>query len=145
MIRNKDNFEISKEIEGYIKNIDLDLANLEKLGSSLLIIGYFNFIFSANLDIEEILGVKSENSQSPELVILTGEILVLKGLIVLWIVAIKRLKEKTSENYLTEINESLNPYKNLADAYFLSVIANIQRVHALNELYLNNLNSNIFV
>ena len=37
------------EFEEYFKQLDIQLANIEKFGSSLLVIGYFFFIHGSNL------------------------------------------------------------------------------------------------
>ena len=52
------------EFEEYFKQLDIQLANIEKLGSSLLVIGYFFFIHGSNLDILEILDINNTGETS---------------------------------------------------------------------------------
>lgn len=124
------------DLEDYIRNLSLELADLEILGSSFLIAGYFNLIIAANIDKIDVLSENNEeksNEEStlrPTLLAFIGETIILEGLIILSIVAIKRVKQKQLESS----GESLSPYEKLADAYILSVAANIARVEAFGEI-----------
>lgn len=137
--------EIPEEIEQLIKGLELDLADREKLGASLLIIGYSYFIYASNTDIFKILNEEAENITSPYLLLFIGEVIVVTGLIVLWSVAIGRFNEKDFENKFKSSDTNTSPYKRLANAYALSVIANIERVIVLNELYLKDINGLGFI
>lgn len=137
--------EIPEEIEEFIKSLELSLAEREKLGATLLIIGYAYFIYASNTDITKILSDEDEETISPYLILFIGETIVVMGLIVLWTVAIGRFNEKNFENNFTISDTKTSPYKRLANAYALSIIANIERVIVLNELYLTDINALGFV
>lgn len=137
---------VSPELEEYLANIGLELADIEILGSLFLVFGYIYFIEAANIDKELIRNPNNPTTAGsrgrPTNITLIGEELILEGLIILWIVAVKRIDEKALENS----DDSLAPYERLANAYLVSVIANKERVIALSEInrMLNN-NGEAFV
>lgn len=145
MNNEEENTRLPPELEEYLANLGLELADMEILGSILLIVGYSYFIIAANEDKENILNPSIPISPGrrirPSRLLLIGEELILEGLIILWIVAIRRIHEKALEGS----DESLDPYKRLANAYFLSVIANKERVIALAEIDRTNTDDEAFI
>jgi len=141
----EENRDLPPELEEYLANLGLALADIEILGSIFLIVGYAYFIIAANEDKERIRDpntpVAPGSRGRPTYITLVGEELILEGLIILWIVAIKRIYEKSLE----DSGESLEPYERLANAYLLSVIANKERVIALAEIDRRNGNGDAFV
>lgn len=130
--KNSNNKEY-KSIEDYITNLDIGLANMEKIGVVFLIAGYANYIFAANLDILEALD-ENNTGQSPEDAFVFGQKLVLLGYILLFIVASKRLNEKQFRNTYNNENNNLNPYFSVSCSYLLSVVANLIRFEAFVQL-----------
>lgn len=129
---NSDNKEYNS-IEDYITNLDISLANMEKIGVVFLIAGYANYIFAANLDILETLD-ENNTGQSPEEAFVFGQKLVLLGYTLLFIVASKRLNEKEFRNTYNNENNNLNPYFSVSYSYLLSVVANLIRFEAFVKL-----------
>lgn len=125
--------EENNEFEEYIKNLDANLAMLEKLGLFFILSGYSLFVYGANLDILESLDIET-NSSEPDFVTFTGQQLVLTGYIILFVVASKRVYEKSLriENQI-ELFE-LSSYRLIANAYLLSVIANAMRVQGFSQI-----------
>lgn len=123
---NNDNNE---SIEDYIKNLDTYLANLEKIGVVLLLFGYSNYIFAANLDILEALE-ENNTGIKPEDVFVYGQRFVFLGYIILYIVAVKRINEREVRNTYNDEDYDLNPYFEVSFSYFISVIANLIRLDA---------------
>lgn len=85
--------ENNNNFEQLIKQQDIDLANLEKIGLFFLLYGYSIFVVGANLDILEALD-RNNTGYIPDSVTLYGQKLVLTGYILLFIVASKRVAEK---------------------------------------------------
>lgn len=124
-----DGFANEEVFEEYIKNLTISLANLEKLGVSLLIIGYAYFFYGAQLDILEV-NECNDTGNTPTSAFLFGQQLSLLGYIVLWIVAKKRLDQISLRNKLENEEFPLWPFHILVNSYFLSIIANAIRVQA---------------
>ncbi|GAA0070051.1 hypothetical protein UT300003_15740 [Clostridium sardiniense] len=145
MNNEEESTRLPPELEEYLANLGLELADIEILGSIFLIVGYSYFIIAANEDKENILNpnipIAPGSRGRPTHLLLIGEELILEGLIILWIVAIRRIHEKALEGS----DESLDPYKRLANAYFLSVIANKERVIALAEIDRTNTDDEAFI
>ena len=74
-------------IDEFIKNLGLNLADLEKLGAALLSSGYFYYIYASQVDTLQILDIFNGN-ETPEQIIVIGQRLVLSGYIVLYIVCL---------------------------------------------------------
>lgn len=123
----------SDNIDDILKNLDIQLANLEKFGSALLIVGYSLFFYGADLDIKETLDINN-TGLTPTGVTLYGGELVLYGYILLFIVADRRLNQKIFENDELGKDNILSPYYSLYDAYFISILMNLIRLDALIEL-----------
>ncbi|EKY23317.1 hypothetical protein HMPREF0216_02987 [Clostridium celatum DSM 1785] len=133
--KNKDT--MAEDIENYLNDLDIQLANLEKLGSSLLVIGYALFVYGSNIDILDTLGINNTGQTATSITLQGGE-LILYGYILLFIVSAKRLEEKIFENEATENTYVLSPYQKLYFSYWVAIFMNLLRVSALSELdYLN--------
>lgn len=120
-------------IDEFAKNWSLNLSDLEKLGASLLSLGYLFYINSAQVDRLEILDMYNGN-ETPEDIIVNGQKLVLLGYIILYIVSLERLKEKDFLNSVNESSINLNPYEAISISYFISVFANLLRFNAFMEI-----------
>lgn len=126
-------------IDEFIKKLDISIADLEKAGATLLVLGYSHFFFGADLDILEALEINT-TGKSPDSITLFGQQLVLTGYIILWVVAVKRVKEKKFLNENTDKNFTIAPYAQIADAYLLSVFANSLRLEGFTQINLVNNN-----
>ncbi|WP_242984719.1 hypothetical protein [Clostridium taeniosporum] len=62
-------------IETYLKNLDITLPNLEKIGAALVSIGYSIFLSAANLDIADALDINNSEI-SPFSIFLSGQKLI---------------------------------------------------------------------
>lgn len=120
-------------IDEFIKNWGLNLSDLEKLGASLLSLGYLFYINSAQVDRLEILDIYNIN-ETPEDIIVNGQKLVLLGYMILYIVSLERLKEKDFLNSVKKSSINLNPYEAISLSYFISVFANFLRFNAFIEI-----------
>ena len=120
-------------IDSLLDGIDIDLANLEKIGAFFLVIGYSNFIPAANLDILETLNINNTNVSSISLFIL-GQKVVLLGYTILLIVALRRTNNKSSRNTILNENSSITAYNKIIYSYILSVLANLIRLEAFYEI-----------
>lgn len=120
-------------IDQFIKNLGLNLADLEKLGAALLSLGYLYYINSAQVDTLEVLGISNGN-ETPEQIIVNGQRLVLLGYITLYIVSVKRLEEKDFLNSVNESNINIAPYEAVSISYLISVFANLLRLDAFIQI-----------
>ena len=50
---------LNKDFENYLKNLNINLAEYEKLGSFFLALGYSTYILAANLAIQK--GIEEDN------------------------------------------------------------------------------------
>ena len=128
--------EFLDSIIDYLNSLDIEIAELEEFGASLLIIGYSLFYFGAQYDIHEALDNNNLNIP-PDYITLIGEYYVLSGYIVLYVVSIKRTNEKYMSNLYGEDSFIVYPYSILAYSYLLSVIANSLRLEAFREILYN--------
>ncbi len=124
----------SEELEEYLEQLDLYLANLEKLGALFLCFGYSLYIKSAQIDILEITNEDFEPPESPRQILVDGQQHILLGYVILYVVAVKRLNEKILLNSFSEEPVRLTPYKHVIESYLISVFANYQRLRAFQEL-----------
>lgn len=134
----------NNEFEEYFKQLDIQLANIEKLGSSLLVIGYFFFIHGSNLDILEILDINNTGETSTSVTLLGAEF-ILVGYIFLFIESTNRLEERRFQKEVLSQDIDLSPYENLYHAYLFSILINIIRVHALSEIEKTSQTGEVFV
>ncbi|MBS5884589.1 MAG: hypothetical protein E6300_10850 [Clostridium sp.] len=127
---NDDSFD---DIEEFIKNLDISLAELERTGATFLSVGYAFFAYAANVDIHDLLINNNTDVASAEIT-LQGQQLVLLGYIFLWVVAIKRIYSRNLRTTHMEENINVSPYVKLANAYLLSTYANTLRLEAFTEI-----------
>lgn len=127
------NTRSTEEFDAFIKNLDINLAEFEKVGSTLLTLGYANFVYATHIDLLEINEI-NDTGQSPDSVTLLGQRLVLTGYIMLFIVSSKRLHEEMYKESVTGQTRCLDPYITLVRAYQLSVFSNTLRVQAFEEI-----------
>ncbi|MCR1951120.1 MULTISPECIES: hypothetical protein [unclassified Clostridium] len=127
---NNDSFD---DIEEFIKNLDINLAELERTGATFLSVGYAFFAYAANVDIHDLLTNNNTDVASAEIT-LQGQQLVLLGYIFLWVVAIKRVYSRNLRTNNMEENVNISPYIKLANAYLLSTYANTLRLEAFTEI-----------
>lgn len=121
------------DIEEFIKNLDINLAELERTGATLLSIGYAFFSYASNVDINDLITNNNTDVESAEIT-LYGQELVLLGYIFLWVVANKRIYSRNLRATHTEKNINISPYLKLANAYLLSTFANALKLEAFTEI-----------
>ena len=126
------------EFEEYFKQLDIQLANIEKFGSSLLV------IHGSNLDILEILDINNTGETSTSVTLLGAEF-ILVGYIFLFIESTNRLEERRFQKEVLSQDIDLSPYENLYHAYLFSILINIIRVHALSEIDKTSQTGEVFV
>ena len=122
----------------YIKNLDINLAQTEQLGIIFIIFGYLEFFTGADIDILESLEIKY-TGKSPDEVTLLGQEIILIGYVLLWIVSIERVNEKSLRNSKND-NFYISAYIQVADSYLLSVIAHSIRLQAFYKIVKTNSN-----
>lgn len=140
-MENTDNYLLS-EFREYIKNLDISLAHLEQLGIIFIIVGYLDFYDAANLDILEALEINT-GGKHPDEAVLYGQSLILIGYILLWVVAVDRVNEKSSRNSNDNENFYIPAYVQVADSYLLSVIAHAIRLQGFYIIAETNKNAEI--
>lgn len=141
---NKKSSTKNDSLEDEFKKLDIELATIEKIGSSLLLIGYLYFIIGSDIDIKDTLDINNTGLRATSITLQGGE-LILAGYVLLFIVAYERLTEKIEQNILEGKNNILSPNQKLSIAYFVSIWINIIRVEALAELDYIDRNSETFV
>lgn len=119
-------FSFTDNVDEYLKNMDISIANLEKVGTTFLSIGYAIFFYGADLDIKEAIE-DSEDLIPTDEITLFGQGLVLTGYVVLYIVNRRRIQEKKLLNKYTDDDILLWPYLLITNAYLLSIFANYLR------------------
>lgn len=117
------------DIESYYKNLNISIANLEKLGVTILITGYLLFIYSSDVEIGEII-TDEEANISPADILYFGQTLVAIGYFILLVVS----ENRTTEDFLNILGENINARKKVTLSYMLSLIANIIRLQGFYEL-----------
>ena len=125
--------DIFNSIDEFLKNVDISLSELEKAGTIFIIFGYSNLFYSADLDILETKGINNTNILPSESTF-RGQQFVVLGYILLWIVATKRLQQIEKKNKYKKDKKSVSPYQLVANAYLVSVFANLSRLNAFNEI-----------
>ena len=127
------------EFKEYIKNLDISLAQTEQLGIIFIIFGYLEFFNGADIDILESLEI-NYTGKSPDEITLLGQELIFIGYILLWIVSIDRVNEKSLRNAKNNNNFHISAYIQIADSYLLGVIAHFIRLQAFYEVVRTNSN-----
>ena len=136
-MENSIRYSLNEFIE-YIKNLDINLAQTEQLGIIFIIFGYLEFFTGADIDILESLEI-NYTGKSPDEVTLLGQEIILIGYVLLWIVAIERVNEKSLRNSKNN-NFYISAYIQVADSYLLSVIAHSIRLQAFYKIVKTNSN-----
>ena len=131
---NKTSTNSNNDIEEYIKNAEISLANLEKVGALFLSIGYFSFFIGANLDILDILDI-NDTGRSPDKTFFEGQSVTVIGYSLLWIVAKNRVDVDILKKKYTGDSEGTLPHEKLAAAYSISIFANLLRLESFWYLY----------
>lgn len=128
---NKDNN--NENIEDYIKNLDINIANLEKVGIFFILYGYSFYILACNLDILEAL---EENNTEimPIDVFRFGQRFVVLGYIIMYIVSLNRTNERNIRNFYTNESYNIDFYNLVSTSYLFSIIANIIRLEAFLQI-----------
>lgn len=115
--------------EEELKNYDLKLASLENLGGAITAMGYLLISFAGKREYYNILS-DSTSIPSPIQLLLNGQVLILIGYYILWIVATNRaLVHQMRESHLA------SSQKKIAASYLISIIANALRLEGFLEIY----------
>ena len=144
MKKSKDNKNSNKitsstdAFELYLKDLELALANLEKIGALFASFGYLTFFSAANLDTLDILNINN-TGRTPEETFVYGQILISIGYTLLWIVSMNRYSEALLKLNNTEENPDLATLQQLKDSYLISLFANFYRLDAFIKLYKDSL------
>lgn len=119
----------NEDMREYAQKLAESLANIEKVSVAILIIGYTGYIYASNLDILE---AREENNtgELPETAFINSQKGVLLGYILLFIVAVIRVKSEILNNQYRDEDNDINGYNLVAYSYFISVIANLIRFEA---------------
>lgn len=130
------NEEFTKHVEEYIRSLDYDTAKLESLGSSLNALGYLIISYGAKIDIYDILTNNEVDVTSAD-VTLFGQLIVVVGYSILWVVSIRRVYTREIRNEYLDENNRISSYEKLKSAYLISVFANLLRLEAFYEILIN--------
>lgn len=135
--KNTNNENIKNNIDYFLKKLDITLPNLEKIGATLLVIGYSTFLNAANLDISDALNINNSNI-TPFNIFVSGQKLILIGYTILFIVSSKRLEEQILRVKNDNENIPLNLFYKIKISYLISLYANILRLQAFLQLEAND-------
>lgn len=114
--------------EDELKNYDLKLASLENLGGAITAMGYLLISFAGKREYYNILS-DSTSIPSPIQLLLNGQVLILIGYYILWIVATNRaLVHQMRDSHLA------SSQKKIAASYLISIIANSLRLEGFLEI-----------
>ena len=114
--------------EEELKNYDLKLASLENLGGAITAMGYLLISFAGKREYYNILS-DSTSIPSPIQLLLNGQVLILIGYYILWIVATNRaLVHQMRDSHLA------SSQKKIAASYLISIIANSLRLEGFLEI-----------
>ncbi|MGG7058839.1 hypothetical protein ACQPUY_02725 [Clostridium nigeriense] len=130
------NEEFTKHVEEYIRSLDYDTARLESLGASLNALGYLIISYGAKIDIYDILTNNEVDVTSAD-VTLFGQLIVVVGYSILWVVSIRRVYTREIRNEYLDENNRISSYEKLKSAYLISVFANLLRLEAFYEILIN--------
>ena len=135
-----DNEDFKKNIEEYIRNLDIETEKLDILGASLNALGYLIIAYGAEIEINDIITNNEVDITSPEAIVL-GQLITVIGYSILWVVSIRRIYSRELRNEYLEENNFIPSYKKLESAYLLSIFANVLRLEAFYEILLNRENN----
>lgn len=125
----------SDYIEEYIKNLDLNITELESLGASLNAIGYLIIYYGSqkeNYDIR----INYETDVTPSELLLLGQYIIVIGYLVLCFVGKKRFEANLLRVEYLDMQRNLSAYKLLERSYIISSFANFLRLEAFYEIFL---------
>lgn len=131
-----DNEEFNEYIEEYIRKLDFDTEKLETLAASLNALGYLLISYGAKIDIYDIVTNNEVDTTSAEVTVL-GQLIIVIGYILLWIVSTRRVYARVLRNEYLEETNFVPSYKKLETSYLLSIFANLVRLEAFYEILLN--------
>lgn len=113
----------------------IKLLNMESLGATIGVIGYFVIRKAAQIGIyEEIAKIKDYDIDIKEINLIQeklsalGEFLLLIGNSILYLVAVSELDLERAYNNSSDTAKSLEPQLNIAFGYFLNVISDLIKV-----------------
>ena len=132
-MKNTSENDILNYIDDFFKSVDISLAELEKIGSLLIIFGYSNFFYAADVDILETKEINN-TGKSPSTITATGQQYISTGYVILWVVSIKRMQQIEKKNIGKTNKIPLAPYRLVANTYLLSVFANALRLEGFTEI-----------
>lgn len=132
--------EFYESINNYITNLDISIAELEKVAVTVITLGYSQFFFGAEVDILDAKGINYQKLLADDITY-HGQILVFWGYVLTFIVASKRVYEKSLRNNNTEDNFEITAFEKLRDSYYFSIISNFIRLEALGEIASNSNNT----
>lgn len=133
--------EFINDIEEYLDMLNIEIAEIEKIGASLLSVGYALFYLGADLDIQEVINDDNSFTQADD-VTLFGQKMIFIGYIILFIVNRRRIDEKILINKYEDENIELWPYILITKAYLISVFANYLRVVGFSYISLTKRSDN---
>ena len=125
--------DIFNSIDEFLKNVDISISQLEKAGTIFIIFGYSNLLYSADLDILETKGLNNTNILPSETTY-NGQQYIVLGYILLWVVATKRLQQIKEKNKYKKNKKPIYAYQEVANAYLVSVFANLSRLNSFKEI-----------
>lgn len=116
-------------IDDSFKSSDLRLAALENFGASLNSIGYLLISISAKTEYRNLIR-DEESFPSPIELLIKGQLLILLGYYILWLVANNRVISE-------ELKESnvVSSHKKIEASYLISIFANALRLEAFFEIF----------
>ena len=121
--------------EERLRNYDLKLASLENFGGAVTAMGYLLISLAGKREYYNILS-DSTSIPSPTQILLNGQVLILIGYYLLWIVATNRaLVHQMRENHLASSQQKI------AASYLISIIANSLRLEGFLEIYADENNN----
>lgn len=131
----------SDSLESYLKNWELALADLEKIGALFASVGYLTFFSAANLDTLTILDINNTEHTAEETFVYSQELISI-GYSLLWIVSMSRYSEALFKINNTEETVDLSALQQLKNSYIISLFANLYRLDAFIQLYKDSLQEN---
>ncbi|MDV4150508.1 hypothetical protein R0131_06640 [Clostridium sp. AL.422] len=134
-----DNEEFNEFIEEYIRQLDFETERLESLAATLNALGYLIIYYGAQIDIYDIITNNEVDITSAEVTVF-GQLIIVIGYVLLWVVSIRRVYARELRNQYLNENNFIQSYKKLESAYLLSVFANLLRLEAFYEIFLNREN-----
>ncbi|MDY2629897.1 MULTISPECIES: hypothetical protein [unclassified Clostridium] len=131
-----DNEEFKEYMEEYIRKLDFETQRLEILGTSLNALGYLIICYGAKIDIYDIITNNEVDINSAE-VTLFGQIIIVIGYSILWVVSIRRVYSRKLRNEYLDEKNYIPAYTKLEFSYILSVFSNLLRLEAFYEILMN--------